>query len=119
MLSSPFKIIPLLSSIGHNKQPVFFSKKQIIFSHGDRSDSIFYIEKGALKLTLTSANGKEASRGVSFKAAPHMKLATPFPDEVNREFDSEQKCTDQYDQGCHEHAPTLPPISTVSRSSFT
>ena len=37
-----------------------FPEKQIIFSEGQRSDSIFYIEKGAVKLTVTSRRGKEA-----------------------------------------------------------
>lgn len=37
-----------------------FRKRQIIFSIGDRSDSVFFIESGSVKLTLTSPQGKEA-----------------------------------------------------------
>jgi CRP-like cAMP-binding protein len=37
-----------------------YKKKQIIFSQGDRSDSIFYIVNGSVKLTLVSRAGKEA-----------------------------------------------------------
>jgi CRP/FNR family transcriptional regulator, cyclic AMP receptor protein len=64
MLPLPFNLAPLLSTIGHNKKPVFFRKKQIIFSLGDRSDSLFYIETGTVKLTITSADGKEAFIGL-------------------------------------------------------
>src|SRR5436309_6639940 len=35
-------------------------KKQVIFSQGSRADSVFYIEKGKVKLTVLSARGKEA-----------------------------------------------------------
>jgi len=36
------------AAYGTAKKP-FSSAKQIIFSHGDRSDSIFYIESGTVK----------------------------------------------------------------------
>src|SRR5213594_2884168 len=35
-------------------------KKQVIFSQGSRADSVFYLEKGKVKLTVLSARGKEA-----------------------------------------------------------
>ena len=37
-----------------------YRKRQIIFSQGDQSDSMFYIEKGYVKLSVVSADGKEA-----------------------------------------------------------
>jgi CRP-like cAMP-binding protein len=59
-----FNFIPLLTRIGSYPKTVLFHKKQVIFSHGDRSDAIFYIEKGTVKLTITSANGKEGFIGI-------------------------------------------------------
>jgi CRP-like cAMP-binding protein len=59
MLPQAFDFRPVLSSMGRAKK-LLFRKKQIIFSRGDRSDSIFYIEKGKVKLTVTAATGKEA-----------------------------------------------------------
>jgi len=47
-------------------------------------------------------HGRHGIRGVSFKAVPRLKLATPFPDEINRKFHAEPKCTDQQDQACRE-----------------
>jgi CRP-like cAMP-binding protein len=38
----------------------YFRKNQIIFSQGDRSESVFYIQKGGVKLVVTSRQGKEA-----------------------------------------------------------
>jgi CRP/FNR family transcriptional regulator, cyclic AMP receptor protein len=47
-----------------NRKLVIFRKKQIIFSEGDHSDAIFFIEHGIVKLTVTSDQGKEAVIGV-------------------------------------------------------
>lgn len=64
MLPAALNLIPLLSTIGRNKKPAFFRKKQIIFSRGDRSDSMFCVEKGTVKLTIVCANGREAFVGL-------------------------------------------------------
>lgn len=57
-------IVPNLNSFLGNladlKRIVYFRKEQVIFSHGDPSDSLFYLETGAVKLTVTSVQGKEA-----------------------------------------------------------
>jgi CRP-like cAMP-binding protein len=37
-----------------------YQKKQIVFSQGSPADSVFYIEKGKVKLTVLSTRGKEA-----------------------------------------------------------
>jgi CRP/FNR family transcriptional regulator, cyclic AMP receptor protein len=36
------------------------SKKQVIFEQGDAADAVFYIKKGKVKVTVVSAEGKEA-----------------------------------------------------------
>ena len=43
-----------------DKKTVHFRKKQVIFSQGDRSEALFYIENGTVKLTVVSQDGKEA-----------------------------------------------------------
>jgi CRP/FNR family cyclic AMP-dependent transcriptional regulator len=53
-------IEPLLHSLGTGRRAVAFHEKQVIFSDGNASDSIFYILKGTVKFTVTSARGKEA-----------------------------------------------------------
>jgi CRP/FNR family transcriptional regulator, cyclic AMP receptor protein len=37
-----------------------YRKNQIIFSQGDPADSVFYIQKGKVKIAVTSKQGKEA-----------------------------------------------------------
>ncbi|HTU42536.1 MAG TPA: Crp/Fnr family transcriptional regulator [Candidatus Aquilonibacter sp.] len=53
-----------LEFISPGKKLICLPEKQIIFSEGERSDSVFYIEKGTVKLTATSRQGKEAIIGV-------------------------------------------------------
>ena len=51
---------PLFASLSKTKRSVVFRRQEPIFSVGDRSDSIFFIESGNAKLTLNSPQGKEA-----------------------------------------------------------
>src|SRR3990172_4074682 len=37
-----------------------FRRKQIIFAQGDPADAVFYVQKGRVKLTVVSKQGKEA-----------------------------------------------------------
>jgi CRP/FNR family transcriptional regulator, cyclic AMP receptor protein len=37
-----------------------YLRDQVVFSQGDPADSVFYIQKGKIKLTVVSNNGKEA-----------------------------------------------------------
>ncbi len=41
-----------------------YRKGNSVFSQGDRADSVFYIEKGKVKLTVLSTRGKEAVVGI-------------------------------------------------------
>jgi CRP/FNR family cyclic AMP-dependent transcriptional regulator len=41
-----------------------FPKKQTIFSQGNSSDAVFYIQKGRVKLSVVSKSGKEATLGI-------------------------------------------------------
>jgi CRP-like cAMP-binding protein len=50
----------LSSKIGAGKTPAPYRKGQVVFSQGDRADAIFRIEKGKVKLTVVSTQGKEA-----------------------------------------------------------
>jgi len=63
-LATLFDNAAFLALISPQKKAVCFPEKQIIFSEGESSDSIFYIQKGNVKLTVTSKQGKEAIIGV-------------------------------------------------------
>jgi len=49
-----------LSNVGDGKTSLTPPKKQILYSQGDRSDAVFYIQGGTVKLTVLSEQGKEA-----------------------------------------------------------
>jgi CRP-like cAMP-binding protein len=50
-----------LATIGDGRKIVAAPKKQMIFAQGDDADSVFYIQKGKVRLTVVSAVGKEAT----------------------------------------------------------
>jgi len=74
-----------LSTIGEGRRILHFYKKQTIFAQGDATEALFYIQKGKVKLTVISSNGKEATLGIlgegdffgeNCLAAPRFRLET-------------------------------------------
>jgi CRP/FNR family transcriptional regulator, cyclic AMP receptor protein len=61
---SRFDVKTFLSTIGGSRKITAAPKKQTIFGQGDSSDAVFYIQKGKVKLTVVSKNGKEATTGI-------------------------------------------------------
>src|ERR1700730_6907503 len=49
-----------LAKIGKGRTLKDYQQNQMIFSQGDLADAIFYIQKGKVKLTVVSQQGKEA-----------------------------------------------------------
>ena len=49
-----------LSQIGNGKTTLKVPKKQILFSQGDTTDAVFYVQAGKVQLTVVSPQGKEA-----------------------------------------------------------
>jgi CRP-like cAMP-binding protein len=55
-----FDPINFLAKVGAGKQVLEFHKNQHVFEQGDVADTVFYIQKGKVKLTVLSEQGKEA-----------------------------------------------------------
>ena len=55
-----FSAQAFLSKVGRGRSLTDHPVKQVIFAQGDAADSIFYIHKGKVKLTVVSNRGKEA-----------------------------------------------------------
>jgi CRP/FNR family transcriptional regulator, cyclic AMP receptor protein len=53
-----------LATIGQGRKNVSVVKKHGIFTQGDSSDSVFYIQKGKVRLSVVSKTGKEATVGI-------------------------------------------------------
>ncbi len=56
----PFNPQTFLTQVGKGKSCLSFLQKQIIFSQGDTADAVYYIQKGQVKLSVVSKQGKEA-----------------------------------------------------------
>jgi len=56
-----FDLAHFLASAGSGRRIVHCDPKNALFSQGDSADSVFYIQSGRLKVTVVSANGKEAT----------------------------------------------------------
>src|ERR1700694_4573369 len=50
-----------LAKVGEGKQVLEFHKKRHVFEQGDVADTVFYIQRGKVKLTVLSEQGKEAA----------------------------------------------------------
>jgi CRP/FNR family transcriptional regulator, cyclic AMP receptor protein len=53
-----------LATIGAGRKTLSVQKKSTIFTQGDSADSVFYIQKGKVRLTVVSKGGKEATIGI-------------------------------------------------------
>jgi CRP-like cAMP-binding protein len=56
-----FEIATFLANAGLGRRLVQLAPKQIFFTQGDPADSVFYLQKGRARVTVVSANGKEAT----------------------------------------------------------
>jgi CRP-like cAMP-binding protein len=53
-----------LAKVGTGKTISKYRKDQIIYSQGERADTVFYIQKGRIKVVVLSDQGKEAVVGI-------------------------------------------------------
>ena len=53
-----------LAKVGEGKTIVEYGKDQIVFAQGDAADTIYYVQKGRLKVVVISEQGKEAVVGI-------------------------------------------------------
>jgi CRP/FNR family cyclic AMP-dependent transcriptional regulator len=59
-----FNLQTFLSTIDGGRKIVTLPKKQTVFCQGDVADSVFYLQKGKVKLTVVATSGKEATIGI-------------------------------------------------------
>jgi CRP/FNR family cyclic AMP-dependent transcriptional regulator len=57
---APFDPKKFLAKVGEGKTISTLQKDQVVFSQGEVADAVFYIQKGKVKLTVISEQGKEA-----------------------------------------------------------
>lgn len=59
-VKSRFDLVKYLESSGARKKVVDYRKGQVIFSQGEPATSVLYLQRGTVKLSVTSSSGKEA-----------------------------------------------------------
>jgi CRP-like cAMP-binding protein len=59
--TKPEPPLEYLTTAGPHKTLLTVSKGKVIFRQGDPADSVFYIQKGRVKISVTSSQGKEAT----------------------------------------------------------
>ena len=61
---SAFDPKAFLAIVGEGKAIIEFHKDQVVFAQGDAADTVFYIQKGQVKVVVISEQGKEAVVGI-------------------------------------------------------
>ena len=56
-----FNAKAFLAIPGLGRKIVNLKKSEVAFAQGDPADAIYYVQRGRLRVTVTSANGKEAT----------------------------------------------------------
>jgi CRP-like cAMP-binding protein len=56
-----FDINFYLSNAGYGRKVIQLEREQVFFAQGDPADSIFYLQKGRVKITVVSKEGREAT----------------------------------------------------------
>src|SRR6202051_4858289 len=61
---SDFNPYTFLSTVGKGRDMMSFQKKQTIFSQGDSTEGLFFVQTGKVQLSVVSGAGKEATLGI-------------------------------------------------------
>ena len=70
MPSEPIRRIPpfnpkaLLERVNEGRTVATYRRKQVIFAQGEPADAVFYVQKGRVRLSVVSKQGKEAVVGL-------------------------------------------------------
>jgi len=59
-----FDLQHFLSSAGAARRVAEFRRNERVFAQGDPANAVFYIQEGSVRITVTSAGGKEAVVGL-------------------------------------------------------
>lgn len=57
---APFDPKAFLAHVGEGRSIGTYAKDEVVFAQGDAADAVFYIQRGKVKITVVSEQGKEA-----------------------------------------------------------
>ena len=58
--AEPFDSKAFLAAVGDGRTIHKYRKDQVVYAQGDAADSVFYVQRGRIKLAIVSPRGKEA-----------------------------------------------------------
>ena len=61
---APFDPKVFLVKMGNGHSTAMYGKEEVVYSQGDVADAVFYIQKGEVKVSVVSEQGKEAVIGI-------------------------------------------------------
>ena len=61
MMGSAFNPQVFLARAGLGRKILRLKKNEAVYAQGDPADALFYVQRGRLRVTVTSSNGKEAT----------------------------------------------------------
>lgn len=61
---APFNPLVFLAKVGAGKTVSKYRKNQVVYAQGDVAETIFFIQKGGVKVSVVSDQGKEAVVGI-------------------------------------------------------
>jgi CRP-like cAMP-binding protein len=86
-----------LARVGAGKTILNIKKNEHVFEQGDVADTVFYIQKGRVKLTVLSEQGKEAVVG-NFGTEPVLRRGLPqWPYIAHRDHNDDGRMCDHLD----------------------
>jgi CRP/FNR family cyclic AMP-dependent transcriptional regulator len=59
-IKATFDAKTLLAAVGEGSATRDYQKAQLVFAQGDRADAVFFVQRGKVKLTVLSRQGKQA-----------------------------------------------------------
>lgn len=59
-VKATFDAKTLLAAVGEGSATRDYQKAQLVFAQGDRADAVFFVQRGKVKLTVLSRQGKQA-----------------------------------------------------------
>ena len=62
--TTSFQLSSFLDHVGEGRTILHYEKNQVIYSQAEPADAIYYVQKGKIKLTVVSRQGKEAVIGL-------------------------------------------------------
>jgi CRP-like cAMP-binding protein len=59
-IPGPFDSKTFLAAVGDGRSIQKYRKERVVYAQGDAADSVFYVQRGKIKIGIVSASGKEA-----------------------------------------------------------